>query len=102
VTRGNAALASGDAAVRTALVETRAMLAVLGLDPLASEWARTESGGAAAALSALVERELVARDEARASKDWAGADAIRDRLAAAGIVVEDGADGPRWSIGPGA
>ncbi len=34
-----------------------------------------------------------ARDEARASKDWAAADAIRDELTAAGWLVEDTADG---------
>ena len=34
-----------------------------------------------------------ARDEARASKDWAAADQIRDELTGAGWVVEDTADG---------
>jgi cysteinyl-tRNA synthetase len=34
-----------------------------------------------------------ARDEARALKDWAAADAIRDELTAAGWLVEDTADG---------
>lgn len=34
-----------------------------------------------------------ARDEARAAKDWAAADAIRDELTAAGWLVEDTADG---------
>ena len=38
------------------------------------------------------------RAAARAAKDWGTADAIRDRLAEAGIVVEDGADGARWSL----
>jgi cysteinyl-tRNA synthetase len=31
-------------------------------------------------------------------KDWARADAIRDRIAAAGIEVEDTPDGPKWSV----
>jgi cysteinyl-tRNA synthetase len=33
------------------------------------------------------------RDEARAAKDWAAADALRDELSAMGYVVEDGPDG---------
>jgi cysteinyl-tRNA synthetase len=33
------------------------------------------------------------RDEARAARDWARADALRDRIAAAGYVVEDTAGG---------
>jgi cysteinyl-tRNA synthetase len=40
----------------------------------------------------------VARAEARATKDWAASDAIRDTLKAAGIVVEDGPDGATWSL----
>ncbi|WP_423781669.1 CysS/YqeB C-terminal domain-containing protein, partial [Cellulosimicrobium funkei] len=35
---------------------------------------------------------------ARASRDFATADAIRDRLAAAGVAVEDSADGARWTL----
>jgi cysteinyl-tRNA synthetase len=38
------------------------------------------------------------RSAARAAKDWTRADSIRDLLAAAGIVVEDSADGARWSL----
>ncbi|HMO10209.1 MAG TPA: hypothetical protein PKB06_01600 [Actinotalea sp.] len=76
------------------------MLDVLGLDPLA--WAaggRTGRVGAAeAALDALVSGELAARTAARASRDWAAADAIRDRLTAAGIAVEDSPTGARWTL----
>ena len=44
------------------------------------------------------EDQLAARAQARASKDWAASDAIRDTLAAAGVVVEDGPDGANWSL----
>ena len=40
-----------------------------------------------------IRKRAKARDEARASKDWAAADAIRDELTAAGWLVEDTADG---------
>jgi cysteinyl-tRNA synthetase len=41
---------------------------------------------------------LTERAEARAAKDWARADALRDGLADAGIRVEDGTGGVRWSV----
>ena len=47
------------------------------------------------AIDELVEQRL----QARAAKDWANADRIRDELEAAGIVIEDGADGTRWRRG---
>ena len=42
---------------------------------------------------AEVQARAAARDDARARRDWAEADAIRDELVAAGWVVEDTADG---------
>jgi len=54
---------------------------------------------AAGALSAAgVHVSFAARQQARADKDFATADAIRDSLTAAGIVIEDTADGARWSL----
>ena len=75
-------------AVRHAADTLKKLGEVLGLfwKPLASE---TEA--VPAEIQALVE----ARQNARASKDWAEADRARDALAAAGWVVEDRADGPR-------
>ena len=43
-----------------------------------------------------IETMLKEREAARAGKDFARADAIRDELAAAGIQIEDGAEGTRW------
>jgi len=39
---------------------------------------------------------IAERLEARANKDWAGSDRIRDELAAQGIVLEDGGGGTTW------
>jgi cysteinyl-tRNA synthetase len=102
VRRGNTALADGDAATAAeALAEVLAMTAVLGLDATgghAPSWADGSDSAAHRALSVLIDGQLAARAEARAAKDWASADAIRDTLAAAGIAVEDSADGATWSL----
>jgi cysteinyl-tRNA synthetase len=96
VRAGNTALTDGDLdAAGQALASVTAMLDVLGLNatatPAADEQANT-------ALGVLVEAQLEARAHARAAKDWAASDAIRDTLAAAGVVVEDGPDGASWSL----
>ena len=69
---------------------------VLGLSP-ARDWPERASG-AADAIGPLVEYLLELREEARRAKDFAKADAIRGRLAAAGVVVEDRPDGARWRL----
>jgi cysteinyl-tRNA synthetase len=102
VTLGNTALESGDlpAAVEHA-GSVRAMLDILGVDPLDPHWS-SDSGSDAAALGALgvlVEAELERRATAKATKDWAVADEIRDRLAQAGVDVTDTPNGPEWSLG---
>ena len=101
---GNTALAqpvtpASDALVRDALVSVRAMLDVLGLDPHDPHWAAQRlPDNVQGALDVLVQDRLEARAAARAAKQWDTADAIRDQLAAAGIVLEDTAQGVRWSV----
>jgi cysteinyl-tRNA synthetase len=70
---------------------------VLGLDPAAPEWAADNTGGADAVLASLVEHLIGQREAARSSKDFAAADSVRDTLAAAGVTLEDGPDGTRWT-----
>jgi cysteinyl-tRNA synthetase len=99
VRRGNTALADGDAeASSAALAEVLAMTAVLGLDAAGGSAPSSDEDAAHRALAALVDAQLEARAAARAAKDWAAADAIRDTLSAAGIAVEDSADGAAWSL----
>jgi cysteinyl-tRNA synthetase len=96
---GNKLLGDGDSdALRSTLASVRSMLDVLGLDPLAEPWAGGGSGGTDAALDALVQALVSQREEARAAKDFATADRVRDQLAAAGIELEDTAHGARWKV----
>jgi cysteinyl-tRNA synthetase len=45
-----------------------------------------------------IEKMIEARNEARASKDWAKADEIRERLKGFGIILEDGPKGTTWRL----
>ena len=79
--------------------QVRAMLGVLGLDPFDPHWASGGSGDElTGVVDALVAGLLAQRAAARAEKDWAAADAIRDQIAAAGVEVEDTPEGPKWSV----
>jgi cysteinyl-tRNA synthetase len=71
-----------------------AMTGVLGLDPF-GDW---PEGPRRTQLAPLVEFLLSLREEARATKDYARADAIRDALTGAGVVVEDRPGGARWYL----
>ena len=53
-----------------------------------------------AAFRPVLDLLLDLRERARAVRDFAAADAIRDRLASAGIRVEDRPGGPRWHLAP--
>jgi cysteinyl-tRNA synthetase len=98
VTEGNSALAAGDrAGAAKQAANVRAMMAVLGLDPLDEHWAGGGSG-LSSVIEALVTVALGQRQAARERKDWAAADAIRDQLLAAGIVVEDTQGASRWEL----
>jgi cysteinyl-tRNA synthetase len=97
VRAGNTALAAGEDASAPARA-VRAMTDVLGLGGLMDLGGGSGNAAEHAALDALVRSLLAQREQARAAKDWARADALRDELAAAGVVVRDGADGSAWSV----
>ena len=102
VRAGNALLAAPPAdrelpVLAATLSVVRRMLGVLCLDPI-SDWPATGGGQLTAVVDALVQLAVQARAQARDRKDWAQADALRDRLGESGIVVEDTADGVRWRL----
>ena len=100
---GNKLLADGpSAALAGALRSVRSMLDVLGLDPLSEHWAGSGGDGDLhPVVDRLVAVTLAERTEARARKDYATSDRIRDALAEAGITVEDTPCGPTWSLTEG-
>lgn len=96
VRAGNSAIDAGDTAAAIAAARAvTAMLGVLGLDTAAPAAA---TGAVDTALDALVQEMIAQRARARADKDWAAADRIRDAVAAAGITLEDTPAGTNWSI----
>lgn len=83
---------SARAALKEQLLAAGAWLGLLQSDP--AVWLKG-SGDDDAEIDALVE----ARVTARANKDFAESDRIRDELAARGITLEDGPDGTKWRRG---
>ena len=94
---GNAALAAGEDASEAANA-VMAMAEVLGLAQLMSFNAEGASDAEHEALDSLIQAVLAERADARAQKDWAKADAMRDLLFSAGVKVRDGVEGSSWSI----
>ena len=89
----DAARQSGSAEAKAALLGGGALLGLLQQAP--EDWFRR---GDEAIDEALIDDLLEQRRAARAARDFARADAIRDELSAIGVLIEDGAQGTRWSI----
>src|SRR6478672_3781325 len=102
VRAGNTALDDDDdKAVAESFAAVVAMTDLLGVNSLDPRWdAGSGNGGheAQVALDALVRAQLEARETARAARDYATADAIREQLSAVGIQIEDTASGANWSL----
>ena len=75
--------------------EIRGALSILGCDPKDAAFASSKSNDLA--MDGLIKLALEQREAARARKDFAAADQIRDQIASLGITVEDTSNGPRWS-----
>ena len=97
---GNNAITAGDKAViAQAANEIRGALSILGCDPFDPAYATSgNSDELVAALDGVIALALEQRTAARERRDFAASDSIRDGLASLGIIIEDTAQGPRWSI----
>ncbi|HUF32347.1 MAG TPA: hypothetical protein VMN58_03965 [Acidimicrobiales bacterium] len=67
---------------------------VIRLGELAEEGVRDP----AEVVAPFVEALLSVRDAARDARDWSTADAVRDRLLAAGVTINDSPSGTTWSL----
>ena len=96
---GNSAITSGDKVVIAASAsEIRGALEILGCDPFDTAFAISGGADLTDALDGVIQLALAQRTAARDRKDFAASDQIRDGLATLGIIIEDTAQGPRWSI----
>ena len=96
---GNSAITSGDKEqISQSANEIRGALEVLGCDPFDQVFATSGGADLTSALDGVIQLALAQRTAARERKDFAASDQIRDGLAALGIIIEDTAQGPRWSI----
>lgn len=99
VRAGNSALDAGSTPdlqqVGAYTYQILGMLDVLGLNPRDPRWAPAER---TTALDSLVTALIAQRSEARANRDFAKSDEIRDALQNAGVALEDTPTGTRWSL----
>jgi cysteinyl-tRNA synthetase len=96
---GNSALSASDKSqVAKYSGYIRAALSIIGTDPFDSAYSSSSSADLTGAVDGLISLLLEQRSAARARKDFAAADQIRDQIIAMGISIEDRADGVRWSI----
>ena len=95
---GNTAITDNDlAALAKSASEVRGALEILGCDPFDPIFADSNSSKVEI-LDGLISLALAQRNAARARKDFAASDEIRDSLTALGITIEDTPTGSRWTV----
>ena len=97
---GNVALDAADHdQLADRLGEVNGMMMIFGLDAGNPAWSRVKDDhDLTTVVDGLVGALLAQRDVARARKDFAAADAIRDSLAELGVEISDTSAGPRWTL----
>lgn len=79
------------------LVQLGGVLGLLQQDPEAYfQWSAPAAEAADGLSAAAIEAQIQARNDARARKDWAESDRIRDALKAQGILLDDSREGTTW------
>lgn len=86
--------ASEKAGIKAQLLDAASLMGLL--QGSAEQWFAQGADAAGAMGAEDIEAELALRGAARAAKNWAESDRIRDTLKARGVLVEDGKDGQRW------
>ncbi len=81
--------------LKSVLLKSSELMGVLQTDP--KQWLDDKQAGGED-IKDQVEQLIAERKQARTDKDWARSDEIRDELDAMGVVLEDSADGTRWSM----
>ena len=98
VREGNRAIDAGQTgAIEAAYHQVQAMLDVFGLRADDPVWRGGDQSDLTPLVDALVAAVLDQRQAARARRDFAAADALRDQLTNLGVTIEDTPQGPRWS-----
>ena len=95
---GNSAITENNLdAIAKSASEVRGALSILGCDPFDPVFAGSNNAKSEI-LDGLIALALEQRTAARARKDFAASDAIRDSLTALGITIEDTPTGSRWTV----
>ena len=95
---GNTAITENDLTkIAKSASEVRGALEILGCDPFDPIFADS-SNSKSEILDGLISLALEQRNAARARKDFAASDAIRDSLTALGVTIEDTPTGSRWTV----
>jgi len=92
----NAADTGARAAAKGRLLAVAGLMGLLQQDP--EQWFTLSRGGSDISAE-QIETLIAKRNQAKADKDYAGADAVREELKAMGVVLEDSREGTKWRRG---
>ena len=95
--KAGAAISAVDLGVMLRLFDD-IIFGVMGLKDEAGASSAEGAGASSAVVSGLMDMVLEDRAKAKAEKDWARSDSIRESLKALGITVKDTKNGAEWSL----